>query len=113
MAYSHLHDDYDPWDHVEDIDGDAHYKILELSSRATPEEIRAAYRRLARTHHPDKGGDSVKFATLQKAFDTLSDPQAREAYDNWAKELRYRYIPGVTAKADGGEDLLLDEFDRL
>lgn len=37
----------------------------------------------------------------------------RQTYDDWAKQVKYRYIPGVTQKAEGGEDILLDEFDRI
>ena len=44
---------------------------------------------------------------------TLSDPVKRQTYDDWAKQVKYRYIPGVTQKAEGGEDILLDEFDRI
>lgn len=52
-----------------------------------------AYRRLARTCHPDKGGSAAAFAALQAAFETLSDPKARAAYDALAADIRFR--PGV------------------
>ena len=69
MAYSHLDDDFDPWDSVEDLDGDNHYKVLEVRKNATPEQLKLAYRKQARIHHPDKGGDANRFAAIQKAWE--------------------------------------------
>lgn len=59
-----------------------YYLILEVSSDATPEEIRSAYRRLAKELHPDHyEGGSQPFLALQEAYATLSDPNRRRAYD--------------------------------
>jgi len=59
-----------------------YYLILEISSEATPEEIRTAYRRLAKELHPDYyEGGSQPFLTLQEAYATLSDPGRRRDYD--------------------------------
>lgn len=44
------------------------WEMLDISEHATPEEIKAARRRFAREHHPDKGGDSVLMAELNKAL---------------------------------------------
>lgn len=52
-----------------------------------------AYRKQARALHPDKGGTAAAFAALQNAFETLSDPKSRAAYDALAADLRFR--PGV------------------
>ena len=59
-----------------------HYSTLGVQRNATPEEIKKAYRKLASTHHPDKGGDKAKFQAIQQAYDALSDPQSRAQYDN-------------------------------
>ncbi len=59
-----------------------HYETLGVNKSATPDEIKKAYRRLASQHHPDKGGDTAKFQEIQTAYDTLSDPDKRAAYDN-------------------------------
>ncbi|MEO6941853.1 MAG: molecular chaperone DnaJ [Terrimesophilobacter sp.] len=61
-----------------------HYEVLGLERTATPEEIKKAYRRLARELHPDvnPGADAQeKFKLVTHAYDVLSDPQQREQYD--------------------------------
>lgn len=60
----------------------SYYDTLGVSKSSTPEEIKRAYRKLASQHHPDKGGDTARFQEIQTAYDTLSDPQKRQAYDN-------------------------------
>lgn len=57
------------------------YRVLQCSPRATPEEIRASYRRLARLNHPDQGGSTSAFQSLASAYAVLSDPLQRQAYD--------------------------------
>ncbi|MBI4142999.1 J domain-containing protein [Candidatus Uhrbacteria bacterium] len=59
-----------------------YYAMLELSRRATPQEIKAAYRRLSRVHHPDRGGDTAKFRAITDAYEVLSDPGRRSRYDD-------------------------------
>ena len=58
-----------------------YYSILRVSPNATPEKIRASYRRLAKQRHPDAGGTSDDFRALQEAYDILSDPARRRDYD--------------------------------
>ena len=58
------------------------YAILGLPERsATPEEIKRAYRKAAKSAHPDAGGSPEKFARIQHAYSVLSDPQRRARYD--------------------------------
>jgi DnaJ-class molecular chaperone len=59
-----------------------HYATLGVSKTATPDEIKRAFRRLASQHHPDKGGDTAKFQSIQAAYDTLGDAVKRAEYDN-------------------------------
>lgn len=59
-----------------------YYSVLGVQRDATPDDIKRAYRKLASKHHPDKGGDNATFQNIQVAYDTLSDPQRRQQYDN-------------------------------
>ena len=61
-----------------------YYKILGVSRTATPEEIKRAYRKLARELHPDvnPGAEAgEKFKDVTSAYEVLSDPQKREMFD--------------------------------
>ena len=58
------------------------YETLGVPKGASDEEIKRAYRKLATTHHPDKGGDTAKFQEVQQAYETLSDPVKRQQHDN-------------------------------
>jgi molecular chaperone DnaJ len=61
------------------------YEILEVSPRASPAVIRAAYRCLAQRHHPDKNPHSAeagpRLAMINLAYAVLSDVHQRRAYD--------------------------------
>jgi DnaJ family protein A protein 2 len=57
------------------------YKCLGLTKNATPDEIKKAYRKLALSKHPDRGGDKEEFQAIQQAHEVLMDPQKRAAYD--------------------------------
>ena len=59
------------------------YDVLGVPRDASPEDIKKAYRKLAREHHPDKGGDPEKFKKVQEAYETLSDPQKRQNFDQF------------------------------
>lgn len=61
------------------------YDILGVSRIAPPSEIRAAYRKLSKIHHPDKGGDPAMFASITLARDVLFDEARRAAYDATGK----------------------------
>ena len=79
-----------------------YYKILGLGKTASADEIKKAYRKLARKHHPDvnpndKTAES-KFKELQEAYDVLKDEKKRKEYD----ELGTNYFNYKNAGAGGG-----------
>ena len=75
-----------------------YYAILQVHPRAEPEVIEAAYRRLSRKYHPDVSGQAdagQRMRELNEAFEVLSDPARRSAYD------RHRSFGGRPASASG------------
>jgi molecular chaperone DnaJ len=67
-----------------------HYETLGVSRTATPEEIKKAYRRLAREYHPDANpGDpeaAERFKRISHAYEVLSSPEKRSRYDTFGDE---------------------------
>lgn len=62
-----------------------YYQVLEVAKNATQDEIRKAFRKLARQHHPDVAKDKktaeAKFKEINEAYEVLGDPQRRREYD--------------------------------
>lgn len=65
----------------------SHYDTLQVGRDAAPNAVRAAYRRAAQRHHPDRNGDSPDsqdaMARINEAYAVLSHPQRRASYDSW------------------------------
>ncbi len=79
-----------------------YYKVLGVSREASADELKDAYRRLAKRYHPDANNQSEKaaarFKEINEAYDTLSDPQKRQQYDligkaGAANNFSYQDIP--------------------
>ena len=60
-----------------------YYKTLGVSKNATADEIKKAFRKLARENHPDAGGDEEKFKEINEAYEVLSDDKKRKLYDQY------------------------------
>lgn len=58
-----------------------HYEILDVDSAADASQIKAAYQRAVRVAHPDVGGTAAMFGMVRTAYEVLSDPETRAAYD--------------------------------
>ena len=69
--------------------GKDYYAILEISKKASDEEIKKAYRKLALKYHPDKNKSAEaeeKFKLVAEAYEVLSDKKKREIYDQFGEE---------------------------
>ncbi len=71
-----------------------HYEVLGISASASDDEVRQAYRRLVKAAHPDAAGDPAQFRLITEAYDVLSDPAQRRAYD---RTLRPAWAPAPPA----------------
>lgn len=81
----HHHEEEDEGPQKE-VDNSGLYETLGVEKDASQADIKKAYMRLAKTSHPDKGGDPEKFKTIAKAYEMLSDPEKRAAYDRYGEE---------------------------
>mmetsp|Transcript_38310 Transcript_38310/g.81792 ORF Transcript_38310/g.81792 Transcript_38310/m.81792 type:complete len:415 (-) Transcript_38310:358-1602(-) len=85
----------------DDVDTTKLYDTLGVEKTASKKDIRKAYMKLSRTHHPDKGGDEHKFKEISAAYEILSDEDKRAQYDKYGLE----GVSGDDVGAAGGEDL--------
>lgn len=60
-----------------------YYSVLGVARNASQDEIKKAFRQLAKKYHPDKGGDAEKFKEIAEAYEVLSDPEKRAQYDHF------------------------------
>lgn len=89
-----------------DTDNQKLYDVLGVGKQAGASEIKKAYFKLAKEHHPDKGGDSEKFKEIQAAYEVLSNPEKREIYDKYG-------LDGLTNNGAGGMDPFADLLGGL
>ena len=64
------------------------YSVLEVTRGASPAVIEAAYKALAKKHHPDRGGNSELMKDITAAYSVLKDPVKRREYDRSLREGR-------------------------
>ncbi|MBQ3654807.1 MAG: DnaJ domain-containing protein [Synergistaceae bacterium] len=89
-----------------------YYKILGVSREAKPDEIRKAYRKLAKQFHPDvnkEPGAEEKYKEINEAYEVLKDPDKRKKYDtlgmNWQQGQDFTPPPGWGRHVEFGGDM--------
>jgi len=89
-----------------------YYKILGVSRNASEKEIKQAYRRLARKHHPDLNpGDKsaeAKFKEINAAYEVLSNPEKRKKYDQFGEQWEY----AEQFAKSGGQERVRWDFNK-
>jgi molecular chaperone DnaJ len=92
--------------------GKDYYQILGVSRNASEKEIKQAYRRLARKHHPDLNpGDKsaeAKFKEINAAYEVLSNPEKRKKYDQFGEQWEY----AEQFAKSGGQERVRWDFNR-
>lgn len=96
-----------------------YYELLEITTEASTADIRAGYLKMAKEHHPDRGGSVDMMRLINKAYRTLTDHFSRAAYDRLHRlhqkvsgdtELRYGHAPEYATESPITEDEYADFF---
>ena len=89
-----------------DVEKD-YYSILGAGKTASQDEIERLYKRLARRHHPDRGGDAEEMKAINEAYRVLGNPASRRAYDeNAALRRAYDTQRSYDLRHQGSDDAL-------
>ncbi|MDZ4168702.1 MAG: molecular chaperone DnaJ [Coriobacteriia bacterium] len=78
-----------------------YYDVLGVRKDASSDDIKKAFRRLARKHHPDTGGDEEKFKEINQAYEVLADGEKRKQYDQYGQYFSGQVPPGA-GRPQGG-----------
>lgn len=92
--------------------GKDYYQILGVAKSASADEIKAAFRKLAHQHHPDKGGDEAKFKEINEAYQVLGDESKRKQFDQFGANFE-QAGQGFPGGFPGGFDFGGAGFDDL
>jgi curved DNA-binding protein len=84
-----------------------YYQTLGVAAGASQDEIRKAFRKLARQHHPDVAKDKkaaeAKFREINEAYEVLSDPEKRKRYDSLGANWDQEAFRGAASRRGGGQ----------
>ncbi|HAM14803.1 MAG TPA: molecular chaperone DnaJ [Eggerthellaceae bacterium] len=89
-----------------------YYKTLGVSKNATADEIKKAFRKLARENHPDAGGSEEAFKDINEAYEVLSDEKKRKLYDQYGTANANQVPYGWGGAGPGGASVNVS-FDDL
>ncbi len=88
-----------------------YYKILGVNRSASGDEIKAAFRKLAHEHHPDKaGGNADKFKEALEAYQVLSNTEKRKQYDQFGTTFEQAGAPGFGGFGQGFQGFDFNSF---
>jgi molecular chaperone DnaJ len=79
-----------------------YYDILGIDKKATKDDVKKAFRKLAQKHHPDKGGEEAKFKDITEAYSILSDDRKRREYDSYGQTFAGGAGPGGMGGSGSG-----------
>lgn len=93
------------------------YQVLGVDRKATKDELQKSYRKLARKYHPDMNPDDQKakehFKRVQEAYDVLSDPDQRAAYDRYGADFEKLRSGGYRPGAGAGSSFEGVDLDQI
>lgn len=89
-----------------------HYTVLVVSKTATNDEIKAAYRALILTAHPDKGGNPARFQEIQAAWETLRNPTTRQEYDQAQDQQHFQTNHSRPPRTENHHEKYKDQHSR-
>ena len=87
------------------------YATLGVNRNSSDSEIKSAYRRLAKKHHPDIGGDQQRFSEISSAYDNIKDAQARQNFDNPPSNFQQSQSP-FSENMGGFDDIFNSMFGQ-